>query len=187
MYNYCSDNIRYYNTITELPSGHLPTDINTSLARNWGQAFMYITSRGLIYPTSLSVLPDPFYDTSNATDMTEMFRLCSNLTTIPNFDTSNVTNMSQMFVYCSNLTTVPNFDTSNVTDMGSMFEFCFNIKGDLYIESNNISNAMDLFANTPNYTKNIYCHAGTTTYSSIYRAMGNTTYNSNWDAYLKTF
>ena len=68
-----------------------------------------------------------------------------------------------------------------------MFAFCSNIKGDLYIESNNVTSARNMFYNCPNYTKNIYCHADTTTYNTIYKAMGNNTYNSNWNAYLKTF
>ena len=202
MVDYAILNIPNYNTITEIPSGHLPTDINTSTAQNWSNAFdkcRYLTS-----------LPDPFYDTSNATnmrymfhncsnlttvpnfdtgnvtDMYGMFRDCSNLTTIPNFDTSKVTDMHYMFYRCYNLTTVPNFDTGNVTDMGFMFDKCSNIKGDLYIESNNATSAGYMFRNCSKYTKNIYCHAGTTTYNSIYRAMGNTSYNSSWNTYLKT-
>ena len=274
MIYYAESNIPNYTTITSIPSGHLPTDINTSLAQDWYNAFSNCRN--------LTSLPDPFYDTSNATNMSWMFYHCRNLTTIPNFntsnatsmdsmfdscfnittvpnfntskvtrmnsvfyycfnlttvpnfDTSNVTDMFYMFISCSNLTTVPNFDTSNVTDMygmfsgcsnfttipnfdtskvtdmGDMFAYCrnltsvpnfntskvtnmsymfdncINIKGNLYIESNNVTNARNIFANTSNYTKNIYCHANTTTYNTIYNAMGNNTYNSNWNAYLKT-
>ena len=127
----------------------------------------------------------PNFDTSNVTNMGWMFYRCYNLTTIPNFDTSNVTNMSYMFEYCNKLTTIPIFDTGNVTDMSSMFDSCTNIKGALYIESNNVSNAMNLFANTPKYAKAIYCHANTTTYNTIYEAMGNMTHNSNWNADLR--
>lgn len=45
-------------------------------------------------------------------------------------DTSNVTNMSNMFEGCWNLTSldVSNFDTSNVTDMNSMFSGCSSLK-----------------------------------------------------------
>ena len=203
MANYAQRNIPGYSSITEIPSGHLPTDINTSLAKGWSNAF----------GTCLGIrsFPDPFYNTSNAIDMSWMFKMCLNLTTVPNFDTSNVTDMSYMFYSCENLTTVPNFDTSNVIDMSYMFDYCTNlttipnfntskvtymgamfwdcsnIKGNLYIESNNVRYAGDLFHNTPKYTKNIYCHANTTTYNSIYKAMGNNTYNYGWNAYLKTF
>ena len=326
---YAENYIPNYSTITSIPDEYSPNSINTSLANNWiyafGGDFIFNSGRNLIN------LPDPFYDTSNATnmyrmfshcgnritipnfntskvtnmsgmfygsglisisnfdtsnvtDMSEMFIYCGsittvpnfdtgnvtnmycmfdccyNLTTVPNFNTSNVTNMSDMFCNCKNLTTVPNFntsnvinmhnmffwcynlitipnfntskvtdmkrmfndctklitvpnfDTSNVTDMTFMFEGCYNlttipifnitretnmhymfdscrnIKGNLYIESNNISidNCRYIFINSPNYTKNIYCHANTTTYNSIYSAMGNT-YNSYWNTYLKTF
>ena len=137
----------------------------------------------------LTLVPD--FDTKNITSMRGMFDYCSSLTTIPNFDTSNVTDMSQMFANCHNLTTIPNFDTNKVTNMYRMFYWCRNIRGDLYIESNNVTVAVELFANSAgtilnSYTKNIYCHANTNTYNTIYRAMGSNTYNSNWNAHLYT-
>ena len=68
------------------------------------------------------------FDTSNVTDMSDMFTDCLSLTEldVSNFDTSNVTKMSRMFYGCSALTEldVSNFDTSNVTRMGSMFDDC---------------------------------------------------------------
>ena len=202
---YARNNIPNYNTITSIPSGHLPSNINTSLAKDWYSAFYTCWK--------FTSLPDPFYDTSNATNMAYMFFYCRNLITVPNFDTSNVTdisgmfsscrnlislpdpfyntsnatNMVEMFYGCPNLTTIPNFDTSNATNMSWMFRDCYNIKGDLYIESNNVRYASDMFYNCPKYTKNIYCHANTNTYNTIYEAMGNTIYNSNWNCYLKTF
>ena len=97
----------------EIPSGHLPTDINTSTAQNWNRAFGGCSI--------LILLPDPFYDTSNATNMSWMFEGCYSLTTVPNFNTSKVTSMQGMFKECRNLTTIPNFNTSNVTDMSGMF------------------------------------------------------------------
>ena len=69
----------------------------------------------------------PLFDTSNITDMSNMFYSCSKLTTVPLFNTSKVTNMSYMFFYCNYLTTVPLFDTSNVTDMSYMFYGCNNL------------------------------------------------------------
>ena len=64
-------------------------------------------------------------DTSNVTNMNNMFYGCENLTSLDlsNFDTSNVTNMYGMFSGCWGLTSldVSNFDTSNVTSMGYMF------------------------------------------------------------------
>ena len=67
-------------------------------------------------------------DTSNATNMTDMFFGCSTLTSldVSKFDTSNATNMSGMFYGCKSLTSldISGWETSNVTDMNSMFEEC---------------------------------------------------------------
>ena len=67
-------------------------------------------------------------DTSEVTNMIEMFTLCSSLTSldVSNFDTSKVTDMSYMFGGCSSLTSldVSNFDTSKVTNMSAMFDSC---------------------------------------------------------------
>ena len=68
------------------------------------------------------------WDTSNITDMGEMFKDCSSLTSldVSNFNTVKVTSMGSMFNGCSSLTTldVSGFDTSKVTDMGHMFDGC---------------------------------------------------------------
>ncbi|MCI2041579.1 MAG: BspA family leucine-rich repeat surface protein [Bacilli bacterium] len=78
--------------------------------------------------SSLTSLDVSKFDTSQVTDMSGMFLGCSSLTSldISKFDTSKVTNMSNMFAVCSNLTSldVRNFDTSQVTDMSSMFSNC---------------------------------------------------------------
>ena len=68
-------------------------------------------------------------NTSNITDMYEMFYSCRALISINanNFDTSNVTNMERMFNYCNALTTIEgisSWNTSNVTDMTSVFSSC---------------------------------------------------------------
>lgn len=65
MANYASLSIPNYVRITKIPSGHLPTDINTSGAQNWYKAFYWCRN--------LTSLPDPFYDTSNATNMRRLF------------------------------------------------------------------------------------------------------------------
>ena len=79
--------------------------------------------------TSKVVFKD--FDTSAVTNMSYMFRLCSNLTTldVSNFNTSAVTNMSYMFSNCRNLSTldVSSFNTSAVTNMSYMFDACSNL------------------------------------------------------------
>ena len=66
---------------------------------------------------------------SSLTDMINMFRNCSNLTTIEginNWNTSSVTNMSAMFNGCSKLTQLDlnNWDTSSLTNISYMFQGC---------------------------------------------------------------
>ncbi|WP_430598871.1 hypothetical protein IGL03_000282 [Enterococcus sp. DIV0808] len=64
-------------------------------------------------------------DTSNVTDMANMFRGMSSVTSldVSGFDTSNVTDMRSMFYGMSSVTSldVSNFDTSKVTFMSYMF------------------------------------------------------------------
>ena len=69
----------------------------------------------------------PLLDTSNVTNMYDMFSGCTNLITIPLLDTSNVTNMGDMFCGCTNLITIPLLDTSNVTLTYRMFVGCTNL------------------------------------------------------------
>ena len=67
-------------------------------------------------------------DTSNVTDMKNMFWACESLECIDvsNFDTSKVLDMRWMFMRCISLTNLDlsNFDTRNVTRMDNMFEAC---------------------------------------------------------------
>ena len=70
-------------------------------------------------------------DTSQVTDMSDMFYGCESLTSldVSHFDTSQVTDMSWMFYYCENLTNldVSHFNTSQVTNMSGMFDDCENL------------------------------------------------------------
>lgn len=112
-------------------------------------------------------------ETSNVTNMSEMFADCLALTkldlssfntrkvinmsgmfewspylikvNLSNFDTSNVINMFGMFNKCDSITNLDlsNFDTRNVTDMARMFYKCFNLKG-VNLSSFNTSNVTDM-------------------------------------------
>ncbi len=124
---------------------------------------LYINSDGKVLANSSSVslfdyFPNlqkiehlEYLDTSNVTDMKDMFNNCSSLTTLDlsSFDTSNVTNMSQMFLGCRNLTTLDlsNFNTINVTDMRSMFSYCGNLTSlDIgNFDTSNVTNMSGMF------------------------------------------
>ncbi|MGO5282504.1 SpaA isopeptide-forming pilin-related protein, partial [Catenibacterium mitsuokai] len=84
-------------------------------------------SFGHVYKQNLeSIQGMEFVDTSEVTDMSQMFNYCPRLKDldVSNWDTSKVTDMSSMFYGCGNLKDldVSNWDTSKVTDMSSMFE-----------------------------------------------------------------
>jgi len=89
-----------------------------------------------------------------------------------NLNTSDVTDMNQMFVACNALTSLnlSTFDTQNVTDMNSMFNYCTSLKT-LDVSSFDISSATNLvgmFAGCSELTT-IYCAkdwSGTTAVSS---------------------
>lgn len=75
------------------------------------------------------------WDTSNVTDMGEMFSGCSSLTSldVSNFNTGKVTSMGSMFLDCKSLTSldVSSFNTSKVKDYSSfshMFNNCSSLK-----------------------------------------------------------
>ena len=82
--------------------------------------------------TSLASLDVSHFDTSKVTDMSYMFSGCSGLASLDlsNFDTSQVTNMSNMFNYCTSLTSLDlsNFNTSQVTTMDGMFIGCESLR-----------------------------------------------------------
>ena len=96
-------------------------------------------------------------DTSEVTNMGDMFCGCSRLTSldVSNFDTSNVTNMSGMFVYCGSLTSLDlsKFDTSQVTDMSYMFFSCSRLTSlDVSkFDTSKVTNMENMFCDCPSW------------------------------------
>ena len=72
-----------------------------------------------------------FFNTSQVTNMNEMFYGCTDLEGIDlsSFDTSKVETMTRMFHSCRALTKLDltNFDTSNVIETLQMFDYCDNL------------------------------------------------------------
>jgi surface protein len=85
-------------------------------------SFYYYNGNNLDYETAN-------LDTSNITNMQNMFYSCTGLSSLncSGFNTSNVTTMNSMFSGCRYITSinVDNFDTSKVEDMNNMFNNCF--------------------------------------------------------------
>lgn len=93
-----------------------------------------------------------FLDTSNITDMSEMFRNCDSLASLDlsHFNTGIVTDMSNMFNGCQKMehVDVSGFDTSKVTNMQGMFEYCHALK-ELNVsnfDTSNVTNMHYLFS-----------------------------------------
>ena len=73
-----------------------------------------------------------YLNTSEVTDMGDMFGQCSSLTSLDlsNFNTAKVTRMLYMFYKCSSLTSLDlsSFNTSKVISIGSMFKDCSSLQ-----------------------------------------------------------
>lgn len=85
------------------------------------------------------------FDTSNVTDMMQMFAYCEKLEIVPLFNTSSVTTMREMFMLCGKLTTIPLFNTTNVTHMGNMFANCSNLTSVPELDTQNVVNMSGMF------------------------------------------
>ena len=112
---------------------------------------------------------DNNYDTSNATNMTNLFRNCTSLTEIDlsSFDTSNVTNMSNLFTMWENqnldnnlqkIIFGSNFNTSKVTTMRGMFTNC-NKLIELDLSMFDTSNVTDMY--------NMFCECNSLEYLDV--------------------
>ena len=111
--------------ITNLVSINFNNNFNTSKSK----LFSSQGRDGVFYRcSSLRSLDLSNFNTSNVTNMGNMFDGCSSLTNLDlsSFNTSNVTKMSNMFYGCSSLTNLDlsSFNTSNVTSMRAMFFEC---------------------------------------------------------------
>ena len=86
--------------------------------------------------SSLTSLDVTHFNTGNVTSMADMFSSCPRLAEldVTHFNTANVKNMSDMFASCSGLISldVTNFNTANVTNMRYMFKGCFKLK-EIYV------------------------------------------------------
>ena len=165
-YNASDDNLDGYSEVEVATSG---VDINeylsdtitkgTSSSGGWLKTIIKLRSPLTIEGTDARYMFNnyllnelPQIDTSNVTNMGQMFYNCTNLTTIPQLNTSNVTNTAQMFYGCTHLTTIPQLNTSNVTSMSYMFGSCTNLTTIPQLDTSNVTNMSYMFDSCINLT-----------------------------------
>ena len=106
-------------------------------------------------------------NTANVTDMSYMFKNCSNLAKldVTHFNTANVTDMSYMFKNCSNLAKldVTHFNTAKVTVMNGMFTRCSNLAelDVTHFNTANVTNMYEMFNGCSNLVKLDVTHFNT--------------------------
>ena len=105
-----------------------------------------VTDMSEMFRGCYSLMAIPLLDTSKVTNMNSMFYECSSLTTIPLLDTSSVTDMNKMFIVCSLLTTIPLLDTSSVTNMNYMFRGCYSLMAIPLLDTSNVTDMSEMFS-----------------------------------------
>ena len=136
----------YPSAIDSLPSGG-GGSLKTLLDATKSTYYLFYNYSG----TSVNDLIS-YNDTENVTNMQDMFRSCSNLTTIPQLNTSSVTNMNYMFYSCPKLTTIPQLDTSSVTNMNDMFYYCERLITIPLFNTSSVTNMYGMFTGCSNLT-----------------------------------
>ena len=113
------------------------------------------------------------WDTSNVTNMNDMFYNCGSLSSLDlsHFNTSNVTNMRSMVSNCSNLTSIDlnGWDTSNVTDMYNMLYYCGGLR---YVDlsgwdTSNVTNMSYMFGACSSLTSLDLSHFNTSNVTNM--------------------
>lgn len=150
------------------------------------------------YSNLQSIEQIEYLNTDSITNMSNMFRECSNLTNLDlsHYNTSNVTDMSMMFWGCSSLMSLDlrMFNTSNVRDMSNMFKSCSSMEF-INLSSFNTSNVMSMscmFEDCSSLTSldlsNFKLNFDSGGISGLFRNCGSleTIYAGNWnyDSYL---
>lgn len=95
----------------------------------------------------------PAMNTQNVTNMSYMFNGCVELSTVPLLNTSNVTNMFSMFCRCVSLTEIPILDTGKVTDMTEMFSDCSSLRQIPLLDTKSCTSMSGMFRNCSSITE----------------------------------
>ena len=111
-----------------------------------------VTNMEELFSGCRSLKSIPAMNTQNVTNMQLMFFQCEKLSSVPALDTSNVINMNQMFNNCQSLSSVPALDTSNVTEMSGMFSSCKSLSSVPALDTSNVTNMGLMFVGCESLT-----------------------------------
>lgn len=128
---------------------------------------------------TLKKLPDDLQVSSTITTAQYMFANCNCLTSIPlQLDTSNITNMKNMFSGCTRLETLPQLNTAKVTNMQYMFQSCNSLS------DTSLDNILQMCINATSYTgtKTLYQLGFDSTYQPATTIQGLPHYQAFLDA-----
>ena len=106
-----------------------------------------VTDMNNMFYSCYTLVSIPKLDTSSVTNMYCIFSFCYSLVSIPRLDTSKVKNMSRMFYKCYSLVSIPQLDTSSVTDMSQMLSDCSLITSIPQIDTSEVTNMYNMFYN----------------------------------------
>ena len=129
-----------YNNVTKVVFESSFANVKPTTCCNWFNNMSKLTTI-----TGISYLK-----TDNVTNMCDMFRNCSSLTSLnlSSFNTAEVTSMWAMFQNCSGLSFLDlhSFNTAKVTDMDELFQNCSNLQF-IFVDESKWSIAVLVFSN----------------------------------------
>ena len=138
------------------------TDVNAGVYAKIQKQYDNMTPRVLTdqdktINTNIIIIPcksdgTPLLDTSNVTNMNNMFISCTSLINIPLLNTSKVTTMESMFINCTSLINIPQLDTSSVTNMISMFNSCTSLINIPLLDTSSVNSMRGMFYYCKNLT-----------------------------------
>lgn len=111
----------------------------TEIPRFYGKNATSISFRGCSYIASI-----PWFDSSNATGVHNMFSACYEITSVPDLDFSHLTTADRLFSDCDSLTSVGDLDLSSAADTSGLLIGCDSLTsvGDLDLSNATIVNSM---------------------------------------------
>lgn len=140
----------------DLMGGNPLDSIKLQEISQWGPLRLGSQGEYFRYAQNLVITATDLLDTSDVTDMSNMFVECISLTEVPRineWDTSNVTNTSYMFSYVENFNQPLSFDTSNVTNMSGMFYHAHNFNSIIDFDTSNVTDMSSMFENAISFNQ----------------------------------